>query len=185
MGGGVMTKASVKIAACAALLCAGTALATLLCVGRAAALCGDGISEPGEQCDDGNAAAIDGCFGCCLEPGTITNNLPAEFLADDCFLNLLPTTSSSVTLLKNLSKFIQLTALAQSIDPTKDGGNGALRVCKFLKQALGVVGKIETNINSLVIKGSISGSEAVPILTPLVEATVWDAQIRKELLCAP
>ena len=31
-------------------------------------LCGDGVTERGEQCDDGNSAPFDGCFNCVNEP---------------------------------------------------------------------------------------------------------------------
>eukprot|EP00913_Durusdinium_trenchii_P022211 g20870.t1 len=28
-------------------------------------ICGDGVAQPGEQCDDGNLRSMDGCNGLC------------------------------------------------------------------------------------------------------------------------
>jgi cysteine-rich repeat protein len=51
-------------------------------------VCGNGTKEPGEQCDDGNAASGDGCSATCtfevateIEP----NNTPAQALANPLF----------------------------------------------------------------------------------------------------
>jgi fibro-slime domain-containing protein len=40
------------------------------CVDATMSICGDGVVEPGEQCDDGNSIPGDGCSGVCqIEPG--------------------------------------------------------------------------------------------------------------------
>ena len=38
------------------------------------AVCGNGILEPGEECDDGNNIPGDGCFNCLLEPPSTGND---------------------------------------------------------------------------------------------------------------
>src|SRR5579864_8894350 len=41
-----------------------------VCGDGSAGYCGDGILQPGEQCDDGNSMPGDGCSGTCtIEPG--------------------------------------------------------------------------------------------------------------------
>ncbi len=39
----------------------------IVCEGAGGAICGNGIIETGEECDDGNATPGDGCFNCQLE----------------------------------------------------------------------------------------------------------------------
>ena len=37
-------------------------------------VCGDGRTQPPEECDDGNTLANDGCFNCKVEFGATCNN---------------------------------------------------------------------------------------------------------------
>jgi len=39
------------------------------CTSSSTPVCGDGIVDPGEQCDDGNGVAGDGCTACTLDTG--------------------------------------------------------------------------------------------------------------------
>ena len=44
----------------------------------AATACGDGVEQPGEECDDGNTRARDGCAACVLEPCTASSQCAAD-----------------------------------------------------------------------------------------------------------
>lgn len=41
-------------------------LCALLCAGARAAVCGDGVVVPPEECDDGNSVSLDGCSAACV-----------------------------------------------------------------------------------------------------------------------
>jgi cysteine-rich repeat protein len=50
--------------------------------------CGDGVVDPGEQCDDGNNAPLDGCSAACkIEEGLIIHNLAWEDQSLGCDLD--------------------------------------------------------------------------------------------------
>ncbi len=54
------------------------------------ALCGNGIKEPGEDCDDGNAVACDGCSPTCHAEGCGNGTIECGEECDDGFSNGAP-----------------------------------------------------------------------------------------------
>src|SRR5438105_901921 len=58
---------------------------------KATAVCGNGILEPGEQCDDGNTQNLDGCDSRCrFEEDLRMNTLAIQFGTDSfCTANVL------------------------------------------------------------------------------------------------
>ena len=61
----------------------GTVLCNAMCKTAAAATCGDGTRQAGEQCDDGNTVNLDGCDASCkFEQDLRTNYLEMQFGAD-------------------------------------------------------------------------------------------------------
>ena len=60
----------------------------IMCVNPAGGFCGNGVTEEGEQCDDGNDIDTDACSNSCTVPETCGNGITTEYPVIRHMLNL-------------------------------------------------------------------------------------------------
>jgi cysteine-rich repeat protein len=162
-------------------------------------VCGDGVTDATgpkniEQCDDHNTGAEDGCFECCLEAGSVTGNLPTEFAAKACLLNKLSAGVSGLqiknrktasTLVKTMSKTLQLEATAQGIDPNGNKGKNRNQICSLERRVRRLLINVQKGISKGVLSGNVNNATGSELVIKAEDASQWATQISSELLCTP
>jgi cysteine-rich repeat protein len=103
-----------------------TSWSLALCVDSAATpVCGNGFVEPGEQCDDTNAVAGDGCNACVLELNCAAGQSPVLLSATDLPQVIrdgnVPLAATSVINVPNSGTVRKVVVVIRSISHTFDG----------------------------------------------------------------
>ena len=97
----------------------------------ASALCGDGVTDPGEQCDDGNTTGGDGCSATCQSEGGVCPPAPDPECQDGFAKGALVVSEKTSGREKLVARLLNGPALAPSAFGDPVAGATAYNLCVY------------------------------------------------------
>lgn len=149
------------------------------------ATCGNGVVDPGEACDDGNANNGDGCSSTCQTENTATPRiaLTVDNTTATTDLNVVSTFNITATSMMGFSGAVALTAVADGADWMATLDSGSLTVAadgtataKLTVKAMGDTAALTGNVKiSAASSGPASDVSVAMTFNPTLDVTFVDS----------